>query len=75
MDNLLDGSSVTVIVHNVEVGHSTETLQGMRQCCYDNHWTLTSHTNLAAKKTPLEGFNLTVLQQVWMGLLGKILIV
>ena len=50
MDNLLDGSSVTVVMHNVEVGHSTETLQGMRQCCYDNHWTLTSHTNLAAKK-------------------------
>ena len=26
VDNLLDGSSMTVIVHNVEVGHSTETL-------------------------------------------------
>lgn len=30
VDNLLDGSSVTVVVHNVEVGHSTETLQGKR---------------------------------------------
>ena len=27
VDNLLDGSSVTVVVHNIEVGHSTETLQ------------------------------------------------